>query len=342
MQIWKIIANIAVYKPQLYLMNSSVTTSPIRKNSLNAWLLAIRPKTLTGAIIPVMMGTSLAIHDQALLATDGAESFGPSLIHWPVAIGCLLFACLMQVAANFINDLYDFLKGSDRDDRLGPERACAQGWITPQAMRWGIGAAIALAVLCGCSVLYLVYPLLPYGGWELVALGVGSILFAFLYTTVLSYQGWGDLLVLLFFGLVPVAGCYYVQCYTLTTDVLLAACMSGLAIDTLLVVNNYRDREQDALSGKRTLVVRLGERFGRYLYLMLGIVCWLIAFVMTLRGLLSTDQLVWAASPYLLLHITTWRKMIAIHRGRELNQILGETSRNMLLMGLLWSIAILS
>ena len=324
------------------MMNSSVTIRPIRTNSLKAWLLDIRPKTLTGAIIPVMMGTSLALHDLTPLTIGGAESAGTSAINWHVAMGCLLFACLMQVAANFINDLYDFLKGSDREDRLGPERACAQGWITPQAMRWGIGVTIALAALCGCGVLYLVQPLLPYRGWELVALGVGSILFAFLYTTLLSYQGWGDLLVLLFFGLVPVAGSYYVQCFTLTTNLLLTAAMSGLAIDTLLVVNNYRDREQDALSGKRTLVVRLGERFGRYLYLMLGVACWLIALVMTLRGLLSFDQLVWAASPYLLLHITTWRKMVAIHKGRELNQILGETSRNMLLMGLLWSIAILS
>ena len=118
--------------------------------------------------------------------------------------------------------------------------------------------------------------------------------------------------------------------------------MCGVSIDTLLVVNNYRDREQDAVSGKRTLIVRYGEPFGRYLYLILGIVCWLIALLMTLRGLLSTDQLVWASSPYLLLHITTWRKLVRIRQGRELNAILGETSRNMLLMGLLWSLAVAS
>src|SRR5574344_563630 len=192
-------------------------SDPIQPNSIKAWILAARPKTLAGALTPVLIGSALA--------------FMHGSFHWLPVFICFLFAGFMQIAANFINDLFDYLKGSDRDDRLGPERACAEGWITPQAMRWGIGAAIALAALCGCSVLYLVYPLLPYGGWELVALGVGSILFAFLYTTVLSYQGWGDLLVLLFFGLVPVAGCYYVQCYTLTTDVLLAACMSGLAID---------------------------------------------------------------------------------------------------------------
>ena len=275
-----------------------------------------------------MMGTALALHD--------------ATVSWLPALGCLLFACAMQVAANFINDLYDFLKGTDRADRLGPERACAQGWITPEAMKAGIGVTLLLAAAAGLSVLWCVWSHLPCGGWELVVLGALCMLFAFLYTTLLSYKGWGDLLVLLFFGLVPVCGTYYVQCFTITTNLLMTGLMCGVSIDTLLVVNNYRDREQDAVSGKRTLIVRYGEPFGRYLYLILGIACWLIALLMTLRGLLSTDQLVWASSPYLLLHITTWRKMVRIRQGRELNAILGETSRNMLLMGLLWSLAVAS
>ena len=300
----------------------------VKVNSLNAWFLAIRPKTLTGAVIPVMMGTALALHD--------------ATVSWLPALGCLLFACAMQVAANFINDLYDFLKGTDRADRLGPERACAQGWITPEAMKAGIGVTLLLAAAAGLSVLWCVWSHLPCGGWELVVLGALCMLFAFLYTTLLSYKGWGDLLVLLFFGLVPVCGTYYVQCFTITTNLLMTGLMCGVSIDTLLVVNNYRDREQDAVSGKRTLIVRYGEPFGRYLYLILGIACWLIAMLMTLSGLLSTDQLVWASSPYLLLHITTWRKMVRIRQGRKLNTILGETSRNMLLMGLLWSLAVAS
>ena len=275
-----------------------------------------------------MMGTALALHD--------------ATVSWLPALGCLLFACAMQVAANFINDLYDFLKGSDRADRLGPERACAQGWITPEAMKAGIGVTLLLAAAAGLSVLWCVWSHLPCGGWELVVLGAICMLFAFLYTTLLSYKGWGDLLVLFFFGLVPVCGTYYVQGFTITTNLLMTGLMCGVSIDTLLVVNNYRDREQDAVSGKRTLIVRYGEPFGRYLYLILGIVCWLIALLMTLRGLLSTDQLVWASSPYLLLHITTWRKMVRIRQGRKLNAILGETSRNMLLMGLLWSLAVAS
>ena len=104
----------------------------VKRNSLQAWILAARPKTLTGAVTPVLIGTALA-------AMDGH-------FHWLPALICCLFASLMQIAANFINDLFDFLKGTDREDRLGPERACAQGWISPQAMKTGI--IITVALLC--------------------------------------------------------------------------------------------------------------------------------------------------------------------------------------------------
>ena len=123
----------------------------VKRNSLQAWILAARPKTLTGAITPVMIGTALA-------AMDGR-------FHWLPALICCLFASLMQIAANFINDLFDFLKGTDREDRLGPERACAQGWISPQAMKTGIIITVALACLIGCTLLF-------FAGWELIIVGV--------------------------------------------------------------------------------------------------------------------------------------------------------------------------
>ena len=189
----------------------------ITTNSFHAWVLAARPKTLTGAIIPVLIGSALAF-------ADGKSDLIPALL-------CELFACGIQIAANFINDLYDYLKGSDRTDRLGPERACAQGWITPIAMKRGI-------MLRQC------WGQLPHGGWELILLGLLCVIFAFLYTTVLSYRGWGDLLVLVFFGFIPVGGTYYVQAHAITADVWIASLICGLVIDTLLVVNNYRDREQ--------------------------------------------------------------------------------------------------
>jgi len=298
----------------------------ITPNSLRAWLLAARPKTLTGAIIPILLGSALAF-------SDGQFKAAPALL-------CALFACGMQIAANFINDLFDFLKGSDREDRLGPQRACAEGWITIPAMKRGIAVSLLLSCLAGLTALLTVWEALPYGGWELVLTGATCVLFAFLYTTKLSYLGWGDALVLVFFGLVPVCGTYYVQAYTLNADVAVLSLACGLVIDTLLMVNNYRDREQDAVSGKRTLVVRYGKRFGEYLYLGLGIAAVLLCLRFVHTGRLTPMEFLWAPCVYLCLHVLTWRRMVRIGSGKELNTILGETSRNMLLLGVLLAAAI--
>ena len=299
----------------------------IKQNSPYAWFLAARPKTLTGAIIPVLLGSALAF-------SDGQFKTAPALL-------CALFACGMQIAANFINDLFDFQKGTDRrEDRLGPQRACAEGWITPATMKIGIVIALTLSCLAGLAVLSTVWGQLPHGGWELVVLGVVCILFAFLYTTLLSYRGWGDVLVLVFFGFVPVCGTYYVQAYTLNMDVVVLSLVSGLAIDTLLMVNNYRDREQDAVSGKCTLVVRYGKKFGENMYLALGIAAVLLCFWFVYTGKLTPLEFIWAPCVYLYMHALTWRKMIQIGSGKKLNSILGETSRNMLFLGLLLAVAL--
>lgn len=291
----------------------------VKRNSLQAWMLAARPKTLTGALTPVLIGTALATADGHL--------------QWIPAIVCFLFAGLMQIAANFINDLFDFLKGTDREDRLGPERACAQGWISPQAMKAGIGITVSLACLIGSVLLF-------YAGWELIILGLICVLFAFLYTTgpyPLSYNGWGDVLVIIFFGFVPVGGTYYVQALAWTPDVTIASLVCGLLIDTLLVVNNYRDREADAQSGKRTIIVRFGEKFGSYLYLMLGVCASLLCLWFLPEGHICAALL---PQLYLIPHFATWKRMIKIHSGKKLNSILGETSRNMLFMGILLSLGL--
>ncbi|EJX06249.1 1,4-dihydroxy-2-naphthoate octaprenyltransferase [gut metagenome] len=289
----------------------------VERNSVKAWILAARPKTLTGAITPVLIGTALAFMD--------------GHFHWIPALVCCLFACLMQIAANLINDLFDFLKGTDREDRLGPERACAQGWISPKAMKTGIAITIASACLIGSTLLF-------YAGWELIIIGLLCVLFAFLYTTgpyPLSYNGWGDALVILFFGFVPVGGTYYVQALSWTPEVTIASLSCGFLIDTLLVVNNYRDRETDAHCGKKTLIVRLGETFGSYFYLLLGVTASLICLYFLINGHLYAALL---PQLYLIPHILTWKRMMKINKGKKLNSILGETSRNMLLMGILLSI----
>lgn len=292
----------------------------MKQNSIKAWLLAARPKTLTGAAVPVMVGCALAY-------IYGAFNPIPALL-------CFLFAFLMQIDANFINDLYDFLKGTDRADRLGPERACAQGWITPHAMKKGILVTTALAAAIGLCLLW-------YGGWEMIPVGMACILFAFLYTAgpyPLAYHGWGDVLVLIFFGFVPVGCTFYVMAHSWNPSVTFASLACGLLIDTLLMVNNFRDREQDAISGKRTLVVRWGARAGLISYFLLGLAaCWCCFYFLWIGKIYA----VVLPQFYLLLHILTTQKMARIHRGKELNLILGETSRNMLLFALLLTLGLL-
>ena len=292
---------------------------------MNKWILAARPKTLTGAMIPVILGSALAYHD--------------GVLNWLLVVCCALFAGFMQIAANMINDLYDYQKGSDREDRLGPERACAQGWITPKAMRRGIAVVLCLASMAGLAALWLCWKDLPYHGIELLVTGVLCIIFAFLYTYGLSYMGMGDLLVLLFFGLIPVCGTYYIQAHQITTPAILLGFIAGISIDALLVINNYRDREQDLISGKRTIIVWGGERFGRYLYLLIGLVSatMCIFFGYLLDGCLPYFQI--AAYVYLALHISSWMQMNRIRSGKALNKILGLTSRNMFLFALLLAVA---
>ena len=285
---------------------------------LKAWFLAARPKTLSAALIPVAVATALAY------ANGEAQ--------WVPASLCALFAMLMQVTSNFINDLYDYKKGTDAEDRLGPKRACAQDWITPQAMRNGIVITLILAVSVGACLLF-------YGGWWLVGLGASCVIFAFLYTTLMSYHGLGDLLVWIFFGFVPVIGTYYVQAGELHSDVWLLSAACGLCVDTLLVLNNYRDRETDRKAGKRTIVVIFGERFGSLAYLLQGILAYACVASLAANGNL------WLAilpSFYLLPHYLTWRKMVQINKGLQLNRILGFTSRNMLTFAILVVLAYVS
>ena len=292
----------------------------IQTNSLKAWILAARPKTLAAAATPVLIGCALAVAD--------------GMFQWIPAILCFLFAFSMQIDANFINDYYDFLKGSDREDRLGPERACAQGWISLGVMRKGMIFTTLLS--CFWGVL-----LLRYCGVEMIPVGLLCVLFAFLYTAgpyPLAYHGWGDVLVILFFGFVPVGCTYYVMAHDWTWNVTIGCAACGLVSDMLLMLNNYRDREQDKVSGKRTLVVRFGEPAGRYAYLLLGILAVGFCACYAFSGMLLA-----ALTPLLFLipHFTTWRQMVHIRQGKALNLVLGKTARNIVLFGLLLSLGLM-
>ncbi len=296
----------------------------VKQNSLKAWILAARPKTLSGAAVPVLIGLSLAYTDAKLYADD--------VFSWTAAALCMLFALIMQIDANFINDFFDYARGNDdAATRLGPLRACTQGWVSTDAMKRAIAATTCIACLVGLPLIY-------YGGLEMILIGALCVLFCFLYTTHLSYLGLGDVLVLLFFGIVPVSITYYIQLHTVTTEVFIASLACGLVIDALLIVNNYRDRDNDRRDGKNTLVVKIGEHATEWLYLSIGIVACLmgITFAMNQHVLAFIMPFI-----YLVLHLFTWLKMKRIHQGRQLNECLGETARNILIYGLTVSVGLL-
>lgn len=297
----------------------------VRTNSLKAWILAARPKTLTGAAVPVMIGLALAYKD--ITVEDSLLDF-----NWIAAVLCMLFAFIMQIDANFVNDFFDFAKGTDDvETRLGPRRACAQGWVTLNAMKHAIASTTCLACLVGL-------PLVLYGGLEMILVGIICVLFCFLYTTHLSYMGLGDVLVLVFFGIVPVCIIYYIQLHTFTLEVFLASIACGIAIDALLLVNNYRDRDTDKDAGKKTIVVRMGETSARYTYLSVGLIACLIGiqYIFTGKPLAFLLPLI-----YLVLHYAAYVEIVKINRGKALNKCLATTARNIFIYGLLVAMGIL-
>lgn len=210
---------------------------------------AARPKTLWAAVSPVLLGIAIAV--------------GEGWFHAPAAALALLGALLIQVATNFHNDVADFEKGADREDRLGPRRLVSEGLISARAMRRATVLTFGLAVLSG------VY-LMVRGGLPIVVIGFASILFGLAYTGgrySLAYLGIADLFVFWFFGPIAVAGTVFVQELIWPTSVWIAGAAPGLLCVNILLINNIRDRAQDAVSGKRTLIVRAGRRFGLGLYL---------------------------------------------------------------------------
>lgn len=224
-------------------------TEKARPSSLAIWVQASRPKTLWAGAAPVVVAADLAHGDGAF--------------HALAAFCALLGALLIQIATNFANDYYDFVKGTDTAERIGPVRATQAGWVKPETMRHATILAFALVFVPGAY-------LIARGGWPLLAIGLISIACGLLYTAgpyPLGYVGLGDVFVLVFFGPVAVGGAYYVQTLEVTAPVLVAGLGPGLISVALLTVNNLRDVDTDRAAGKRTLAVRFGPRFARYEYL---------------------------------------------------------------------------
>ena len=301
----------------------------MKPDTISAKLLAIRPYSLGNSVILVLIASAMA--------------YSVGEFHRLPALLCLIFAVFMQCTANLVNDLCDTLKGADRPDRLGPDRAAAKGLLTHAQIKRGIAFYTILAVVAGLWLLKWAsdHQTLAYGGWELVAVGALCVIFAFLYTAgpfALAYHGLGDVAVVVFFGLVPVTATYYIMTGAISGDVVVASLACGLVIDTMLMLNNFRDVEEDRKSHKNTIVVLFGKRFGLWAYLMLGVVAAALCHSLMYWGH------VWAGIlplVYLVAHVRTWLTMKRIDHGEALNVCLGKTARNILMFGALFAMGIL-
>lgn len=277
------------------------------------WILAARPKTLSAAVVPVLMGTALASHE-------------PAAITWWVFACALIGAMLIQIATNFINDALDFKKGADTAERLGPVRVTAAGLIRPETVMTAAGLCLLGAAACGI-------PLMVRGGWPMLVIGLASIAAAYAYTGgpyPLAYKGLGEIFVLIFFGFIAVGGTFYAHSLQWNRGAQLTGFAAGSLATVLLVINNLRDVEGDRRSNKRTTVVRFGERFARIEIAFFALAPFAAVALIGLRGLLVTLLALPLAIALLV--------RVSRSRGAELNRCLAMAGGLQWLFGLLFVI----
>jgi 1,4-dihydroxy-2-naphthoate octaprenyltransferase len=288
------------------------------QSTAKVWIEATRPKTLMAGVTPVIIGVALA-------AGDG-------VLHVPAALCALLGAILIQIGTNFANDYFDFVKGTDREDRQGPTRATAAGLVAPRTM---LIATILVFTLTFVPGGYLVYR----GGLPILAIGIVSILCGVLYTGgpyPLGYLGLGDLFVLVFFGPVAVAGTYYVQALEVGPVPIVAGLAPGLFSVAILTVNNLRDADTDIVTGKKTLAVRFGKTFARWEYvvsLVAGALIVPLYLCLDTRG--NWGALAGALA--LVAAVPAIKTVFASKGGPELNAILAKTGQLLLIFTVLFS-----
>ena len=284
---------------------------------IKLWIEAMRLRTLPVSIAGVIAGIGCAIRTDSFRVV-------PAML-------CLTFAVLAQIAANFGNEYYDFKNGIDKKGRAGFRRGVTEGEITPKEMKAATFITLGLAASVGCAMLI-------NGPWWLMIAGILIICFALAYSAgpyPLSHHGLGDIAVIIFFGIVPVVLTWYLQ--TLSWDSVAPVAYTSLAIGLLaanvLVVNNYRDREDDASVGKRTTVVIFGRKVMSVAYLLSGFIGMAVMIPVWL------DMAAWAfAVPviYLMLHVDTWYRL-GQSTGSALNPLLGRTAMNLLVFALLFA-----
>ena len=286
-------------------------------SKINSWILASRPKTLLAAVVPVMVGSALAISQGKFF-----------LLYSLIALVC---STLIQVGTNFTND---FLKGSDTVKRKGPRRVLASRLISVKEMRLAIIIVFGLTFLLG---LYLVYSV----GILILWVGIFSIFAGIIYTAgpyPLAYNGLGDLFVFIFFGIVGTMGTYYLHTQEISSLAFIVSLPVGSLITNILIVNNFRDVEEDRNSNKKTLAVILGKEFTRWQYILLIIISYLTSFGLFFNFNFS----LWIFLPVTTIPISVVLiKMLFTLKGEELNKTLELSAKFAGLFGLLLSVGLI-
>ncbi len=289
-------------------------------SKFDTWVLASRPKTLPAAVVPVLTGTAIVSFE--------------TKVNFLAAAIALICAMLIQVGTNFVNDLYDFLSGADTENRKGPTRALASGLLHVKEMKTAIFIVFFVTFLLG---LYLVY----ISTWVTLLIGLLSIFAGIAYTAgpyPLAYNGLGDVFVFLFFGIIGTVGTYYVQVVDISALVFWASIPVGALITNILVVNNYRDIDEDREVGKNTLAVKMGRKFTRYQYLVFMILSYSILFVVYF----TYNQSLFVFLPFLTLPLAIKLIMMLFsYKGDELNKTLELTAKLSAFYGFLFAVGIL-
>ena len=247
------------------------------------------------------------------------------------ALAALLGALLIQIGTNLSNDYFDFVKGADTEERLGPARATQAGWIRPEIILRSSLLVFAAAVIIGIF-------LVLRGGWPIVLIGIASVICGILYTGgpyPLAYLGLGEIFVVIFFGPVATLGTYYVQALEFSKEVFIAGLAPGLISTALIAVNNLRDIPTDIKARKRTLAVRFGYRFARieYTLCILGGLFIPLFLVVMLKdhwfSLIASFAVIPAFFPI--------KDVVSGISGEMLNETLAKTGKVLLIFSILFS-----
>ena len=292
---------------------------------IKIWLEAIRLRTLPVSVSGVLIAVGLA-------KFNGAFRLVPSLL-------CVAFAVLAQIVSNLANEYFDFKAGTDKKGRVGPRRGVTEGDFSPATLKRAIVGTLVATCAVGLSMLAVVDPGEGYANWLLlVGVGVMVAVMAFAYSAgpyPLSYHALGEVAVMAFYGLVPVIFSYYVVAGDFHPYAVIAGIAIGLMGVNVLLVNNYRDVDDDREAGKRTSVVVAGRTLAAFAYLLNGLLALSVLGVLWLRLWMEWGW--WTMLPptiYMVLHLTSWHRLKQ-RTGAALNPILGATARNMLIFTLL-------